>query len=427
MDGTLPGELLRTVPILRIGLIAIAVVVVVFSAYAWALYLTAETRLQWAKARFERDVGPLDPQRYAPPAVPDEQNAAIPIRAALDAIPRKENGQIDGKAFGEFGPCAREGIGKLTADEEGRLRGRVEARAAVLALLEQAIERSASNWNLPYGRTVQYSIRPASDARELVDLAACDARLALADSDPDRALLRLESVLRVAATQQHEAELVYHGLGAAWEGRAWELFPELLRMPAIDLDRLERAIPEGEPYAQWRRAFAAGSARSQSLMLQIGAEDERDSTRTWKALFSAGRLQREVEFVLAADRSRTAAADTAPTPWYSLGWLRMIEDLGSERRFLDRTLALKAQRAMAHRAIALVREARRNGAYPPSLEPPSTAADDPLGERPLAYTVHDDGSATLSAPGAIETLRRPNKEPEGLEWRLPAPEGSRLP
>lgn len=162
-------------------------------------------------------------------------------------------------------------------------------------------------------------------------------------------------------------------------------------------------------------------------MLQIGAEDERDSTRTWKALFSAGRLQREVEFVLAADRSRTAAADTAPTPWYSLGWLRMIEDLGSERRFLDRTLALKAQRAMAHRAIALVREARRNGAYPPSLEPPSTAADDPLGERPLAYTVHDDGSATLSAPGAIETLRRPNKEPEGLEWRLPAPEGSRLP
>lgn len=427
MGGTLPGEPLRTVHVVRIGLIAIAAVVVVISVYAWALYLTAETRLQWAKARFERDVGSLDPQRYAPPAVPDEQNATIPIRAALDAIPRKENGQIDGKAFGEFGACARDGLGKLTADEEGRLRARVEAQGAVLALLEQAIERPASNWDLPYGRDGQYSLRPQMDSRELVDLAACDARIALADSDPDHALLRLESLLRLAETQQHEADFLYHSLGVTWEGRAWEFFPELLRMPAIDLDRLERAIPEGEPYAQWRRAFAARSARTQALSMQIGADGDRDINLTWTALFSAARLQREVEFVLAADRSRTAAAEAAPVPWYSLGWLRMIEDLGSERRFLDQTLALKTQRVMAHRAVALVRESRRNGVYPPSLEPSSTAADDPLGERPLAYAVHDDGSATLSAPGAIETLRRPNKEPEGLEWRLPAPGGSPLP
>jgi hypothetical protein len=260
-----------------------------------------------------------------------------------------------------------------------------------------------------------------------VELAVCDAWIALADSDPDRALLRLESVLRLAATQQHEADLVYHGLGVARERRAWELLPDLLRMPAIDLDRLERAIPGGEPYAQWRRAFAAGSAQNRALSLRIGAGGERDGSRTWTALFAAGRLQREVEFVLAADRSRSAAANAAPTPWYSLGWLRMIESLVSDLGFLDQTLALKTQRAMAHRAIALVRDARRNGAYPASLEPPSTAADDPLGERPLAYTVHDDGSVTISAPGAIETLRRSNKKVEGLEWRLPAPEGSPLP
>lgn len=361
-----------------------------------ALALLAATAVEPASARFEAELGPLDPAAYALPTVPDERNAALEIRRAV-----AESTFARGK-----NPSSDERSKLMTCEgrDSHRFRATVAANAESLDRLARAADLPGSDWSIDYARGIYASPPDLIGVVDLSRLAACDARTALEEGDAPRVLERLRSLERVARSLAQEPMPMCVLIAASVERTALAVVRDVAATPDADASFLRKVrdlLPRHDLDAAWHRSVAFDSAAMAAVARGIGGDTLAEA---------------HLRAVLKGLRGED------PPPSSELAGLAI--QLGNEqnrraRRTAEagRTLRVLAGAALDLRLRALEGEA----AYRLRDD---AAQVEPFGGAPLRLETREDGSATLDAPAAREMadhLELTGVKEDAFVWRLPPP------
>jgi hypothetical protein len=145
----------------------------------------------------------MAPGSPAPPSVPDQENAARPVRAASEmlSMPERTMDAGGGATVREFGASTGP---EPTAEELEALRRSVAGNALTLEILDAAVERPGASWNLRYSHGIHAQLPNLVQVIDLAKLNAAAGRLALRDGDIDgviRALARGAAIDRSLANE----------------------------------------------------------------------------------------------------------------------------------------------------------------------------------------------------------------------------------
>lgn len=359
-------------------------------------------------ARFEEVAGLLDPLAYAPPDVPDAENAAIALLEAAQAVPRTPEERASLQAL------SKKPVSTWSSGEIETARRLVEAHAATLALLDRAASRGRSRFEIDYAQGTFANPPPLLRLLDAAKLAAVEARLALASGDPSRACLGIERVGAVARALEGESMLIALLVGLGAERIQLDLAAEIAAAPRLDealLHRAEAALVEDDVAGRARRAVALDFA---ALASRIGDEPgfeglladflDHGSDLLAAAEGDWATVAAEVERVAAsARRCREVEATDEAT---RRGITSVHEVLGTWTGPFSRAAAIEAGRAVVRFALEVRRRGLRDGAYPVDVtDDPATATPLSLTGRPLRVERLDDGRAVVEADGAEEVWR----------------------
>jgi hypothetical protein len=398
------------------------------------LALSLGLRLTWATwagvGAGEHD--PFDRATYASAVVPDEENAALWLRAAAHALVLTEaQKQL-------VGALTTAPLASWTPEQRGRLHEVANQTQPAMALLAHATSLPTVSFGLDVADLAE--IDPASkpgmtlNPRKLplVELLWLQRYLyvasleALDRGNQEEFLAAARPMALIATATENEAPLISTLIGVASE-RMYLLVVnaavERPETPDATLDELERALPKSDLRAVWRR----------SAFAEMTVTPTRESAR-------AGRLLAIEALVTCFDQpfgldpnwfsSESARLDRTERGAFEQLDDRMQRLTGGQP---DAVMLLKTAgrfqctataRRMAALALALRRQGR-SGAYPTTLAPyPEATRPDPFAGRPLDWRVAADGGATLSLPNGEELRIRlfaPIDAPWPLTWHLPPP------
>jgi hypothetical protein len=375
--------------------------------------------LETAKAAFVQQVGPLDPAAYAPAPIPDERNAVVPIRAALALLA----GAPKVAAGSSIHTCSKEGLPKDPA-QLASLRTELAPFAAAFEKALEANGRPGSNWGLDY-------TNPDHDLSnrsfELLLAAACDAKLALADRQPRRAVDRTATVGTIARTLALERVPLHAVMGVSGE----TLHLRLLRLAVADprlgddeLRMLAATIPDHDPFEALARVVAWDSASMLRVVERTGRAKEHEPERgllgevrawfewpwygeRWEVL-----MLRSSVTIHAAVRT-PGEADDLPAVMEAFRWPAWAQRLGvpfpNYPEVAGRARANETLRRMARLAI----NARLLG-----TRGACTSGCDPYGEGALVW----ENATTLTAPSAAARAAKEELRIVHLDdWRWVVP------
>jgi hypothetical protein len=401
------------------------------------------------RARFEREVGPLDPAYLAAPDVAEGDNAVPAIVAAAAAIELSEQERLLLRDFERrFGP----GDGRTAA-----LDALLAARRSDLAALAEAARRPASSFGprteLFHGAHVDLTAWLTA-AR----LVAADGERALATDDDVRAEAALEALLGMTKAIRREPIAFFAVVGTALATIHLDLVRSQLERGAdaatlarlaVDLESL-RALPDARAVLHGEAVLGHDMLRRTPIVPRIrDTPRERLEALLWP--WSEGHV--EAGF-LAGWRELADYARTPQARWPSIERV-VSRRQGILRRWLDptapfetvRTLLfpdllsiarrlqqLAAAEQLARLAVAVAAQASSTGALPASLAefPEAAGPDAASGESPR-YAVAADGAATLAAPHTRELVRQDlERSPAAqrhvaerrlrlLVWQIPPP------
>lgn len=374
------------------------------------------------RARFEREVGPLDPARLASPNLADADNAVPVLVAATKAL---------ALAVDERDLLRRSELdGGLDEAGLAALDARLAARDDELAALAAAARRPGSSFG-PRTELFHGNRFDLSSWLTAARLAAADGRRALAAGDRPRLDRALDVLLGMTVAIRREPIAHFAIVGAALEKIQLDLVrAELaagaeaaeLRRLASDLERL-RELPDAHAVMHGEAVLGHDMLRRTPIVRRPEASPrERIEALVWP--WSEGHVEAGY---LAGWRELARYARTPEARWPPVD--RIVDGRqGTLRRWLDPTAPFETVRTMlfpnllsavrrlqqlaateqlARLAVAIASRAARDGALPVSLEGFADAARrDPAGDAPLRYTLGADGSATLDAPVARERVRR---------------------
>jgi hypothetical protein len=367
-----------------------------------------EQAIQRAKKRFEAVAGPLDPLAYAPPEVPDSENAASALLEAALAAPA---GPDDRAALQSL---SRKPASAWSVGEIGTGRRLVEAHGAALVLLDRAASRNRSRFAIDYAQGTFANPPPLLRLLDAAKLAAVDARLAVATADTARVSAGVERIGAVARALEGESMLIVFLVGLAGERIQLDLAAELSASPGLDaalLDRVESALLEGDAAREARRAVALDFAALASTigegprygplladLLDHGSDLLAAATGDW-AEVSAG-VERVAD---AARRCREVEGSDEAT---RRGVTSVHEVLGTWTGPFSRAAAIEASRAVVRFSLEVRRRGLRDGIYPDDVtDDPATATPLSFTGKPLRVERMDDGTAVVEAVGAVEVWR----------------------
>ncbi|HVN76184.1 MAG TPA: hypothetical protein VMT19_07710 [Thermoanaerobaculaceae bacterium] len=395
------------------------------AALALLLAVRLQARASDAKleSEFVQKVGPLDPQAYTSPSVPDSENAAIWLRAAAAALNLT---RADKDFIGDLGRVPAD---QWTAEQDAGV-DRLAARSApALVLAERAALLPRSSLML--------SGRDAVDIKYQVSLAdlmwlarVIDERGRLAARRGDWAGFRsgVTELARIASTTEPESPLICQLVGLATERMMFDVIRAGVESPALGgaaWQGLDAEIPSVELVAAWRRALGA-----MATGVRVGIVDphnlfDRESTKVDLAVPSPEeylRIVLTVESLAARPIGLDAALGDRLQKGKGVTSGRPVADFlaGS----LVRYQSILSMRRMARVAIGLRAYAVAKGRYPDTLAAwPEAAGPDPFTGGAMRYEVRADGSAVLAVPGAEELFNRINelKTTVPYTWVVSAP------
>jgi hypothetical protein len=378
-----------------------------------------------AAERFRAEVGSLETKDYAPPDVPMLENGATWIRRGVGAVLVFKEEKDAVFACEEEGPTALDAAGRAGVTEV------IARNRPALHLIADGGPLTRSEWGIDYAQGSRANLPDLLAAIDTGRLLACDGRLALERGDLAGAKRRFEELGAMARTYETEPVMIVQLIGTAIERSQLFLGRELLRHGDIDGASLSPIDVE----EQMRRSFALEAATTHAVIRgELPLVDPHGtiytlpaSERGWEWFFGpnegADYLTMWIEI---DDATRKPWAEgvararmAASSPGGGIAIPNMLDAFG-------RAQATRTLRDGLRAAIELRRVANLEGRYPGSI-PDSLRelAVDRLTGRPLAYSVHADGSARLERPD------RPTETPgilastrfHAFYWDLPASGG----
>jgi hypothetical protein len=373
------------------------------------------------RARFEREVGPLDPARLASPELAEADNAVPALIAATAAL--------------ELAADERDLLRRSELDDGldeaglASLDARLASRDGDLAALAAAARRPGSSFG-PRTELFHGNRFDLSSWLTAARLAAADGRRALAAGDRPRVDRSLDALLGLTVAIRREPIASFAIVGAAIES----IYLDLVRAAvaagadAATLDRLAgdlerlRDLPDAHAVMHGEATLGHDMLRRTPTVRRPDATArERIEALVWP--WSEGHVEAGY---LAGWRELARYARTPEARWPPID--RIVRGRqGALRRWLDPTAPFETVRTMlfpsllsvvsrlqrlvtterlARLAVAISSHAARDGALPASLDGlPAAAEGDPAGEPLWRYAVGADGSATIEAPIVRERIR----------------------
>ena len=366
------------------------------------------------QSEFAEKLGPLDPAAYASPVVPDEQNAAIWLRAGAAALVLSKE---DKDIVADLGFI---GLGEWSAEQQQELHRILVRNAPALEVVHRAGGMKQSSYGLTGTEQEFKPNLPLLDLLWIQRLLDLEARQALKNSDgQDLFWQSAGAMAAIAASLEREAPLISQLVGIAAEKIFLEVVREAIDTGALDksaLVRLDGMLLDVDLRAAWRRSLASEGAGGWTP----------ESNRKW--LQGAG-LTGDTRLRLILD---VAGTIDRPFGAFGKGLPEAVSDpktAGDLRatfaRAAGRYQTVMTVRRLARLSLGLRRQAQETGTYPDSLAgvPPASRSD-PFTGTTLEYERRTDGSARLTAPGAsalADALYKPVKNFSRFTWELPAP------
>ncbi len=395
------------------------IALVVVFAFLLVARVRASSQQDALHREFAEKLGPLDPAAYASPAIPDEGNAALWLRAAAAALVLSE----DDKSF--IGDLSTSEEAEWTPEQREALRGLLVRNAPALELIHRAGSMKQSSFGLTGGEKELKAKLPLLELLHFQRLLYSEARQALASKEPQESFWQATAAMAVnAASMEREAPLISQLVGVAAEKILLEVVWEAVRSSALDqaaLARMEEMLPDVDLRATLRRSLASETSGAWA------PESERIMAKQGAGITDEARLRVIIDVAATIDqpfgvsgRDLVAAVSVPATP----------QDLRATlTRAVGRAQSLMSLRRLARLSLALHRQALETGAYPASITNfPVAMGRDPFTGTMLEYERRADGSAKLTVPGAPElatALMKPIKSWVHFTWELPAPSRKR--
>lgn len=409
----------------------VGVALVVALAGLLALRIYGNRRLAAAEREFRGNVGPMAGNAYASATVPDEENAAIYLRAGAEAVilpggERALAAELTTLVFKRWDPQQVSEITRILA-----------GNAPALELLHRAAGKTKSSFGLLDPANVDEDLKTKLPLLKLLwaqRLLWLDAHLALRDGDTARLLDDARAMSVMAAALERESPLISELVGIAAEKILLATVADAVASPHLDeaaASDLSRALLDVDLRAAWRRSLAfevrvpggrqasEGSSKARgNLIRRVGYLV---APSFWDAPYVEwmARLLKAVELPYAS--SLSALTEQRPRSAFS----PLAGSFSNLTQAAGRNQVILSERRLARLALALRRQALATGVYPDSLDAfPEASALDPFTAEHILYTHRRDGSAQLSVPGGVKLWERMQKNvgfAGPFTWELPPP------
>ncbi len=400
----------------------LALVILAALAVVFALRWRGEWALREARREFTQKVGPLNPAAYRSKPIPEEENGAVWLLAGARAV--------------VIFPPERQGLRSLAETSSShwsqaqiQLASRLlERNAPALTLLHRSLDLKACDLSDAVTGKTGYLLSFVAAA----PLLAADSRDALRQGDMDRFFASAETLRLLASAQERQVELIDLLLGSYAERLLLPVIQEAASAPSLkasDMARLGALLPTVDLAAAMRRTVGyelasmldriAHGTEAEHMGIQLGLAGHlenwvRGDAETARALrgWAAGAESMGQPYArrLASPPGQGSASDNPYT----------FDRQGKTAGRLQATLALRQMTALG---LEVRKAGLERGTYPAELSAFSGAGSpDPFTGKPLAYTLHPDGSATLAIPGgdALYDKLSGGKIPTiGATWTLP--------
>jgi hypothetical protein len=382
----------------RIGFALLVLGVLYSAAYLW-VGSVADSRLEAELAAIRERGEPMRLTEMAPPPIPDEENAAIPLAEVVDLL--KDDTMEEGEAVDALFEAPFD-AGEETA---ALVRAYVDRNSEALAKIEEAARRPACHFDF------EAMVMPLIDGGKLL---VARALLHARDGGIDAAVEDLRSAVRMARLTGSDPVVILFLSRIAVEARALSALEEVLRRHALSEKARERLLAflnGAETRRGLQRAFLGERCFGLSAYESIaGGEtpDWSDPRSHWvphpvlrldearylklmgRALDLAGRPYHEA-------RSGWSAleAEAADSPWY-----------GTLSGVILVTLTPIVVRVEEHCARLDMARIALGG---------TAGGPDPFTGKPYAIRDAADGGREVRSPGAD-----PDDEEDDIVWRLPS-------
>ncbi|TAM48791.1 MAG: hypothetical protein EPN53_09005 [Acidobacteria bacterium] len=442
---------------LRLTVRTAGVVLVVVLAGFLALRIYGNRRLAAAEREFTAKVGPMAGNPYASAKVPDDENAAILLRAGAEAV------VLPGGDKPLAGDLTMIEAKRWNAQQVTEIRRILAANAPALELLHRAAPMTRSSFGLvdsvneaeeldmtstrlglagPVKETEKFKAKmPILKLLWGQRLLLLDARLALHNGDWQRFLTDAVSMSTMAVALERESPLVAVLIGIAAEKILLTVTSEATARPDVSLETLrslQSLLPETDLRATWRRALLVSAVGTDRRVAAVRADPKRMGEEgfgvkgrllelLFGGIFAAQQRELYSDLVGVVDQplgSNPRWADRGkarPKSMFSVFESVMFPELAGSGGRVQSTMSL---RNLADVALKVRIEGLRTGAYPPTLAAyPEAMRPDPFAAKPLSYVLRPDGSAVIAVRDFVVLWKRVSVGPvaQPFSWELPAP------
>lgn len=402
------------------GIVAAAVLLLLLGL-ALALRLYGRARLASESARFEAEVGSLDPGDYTLPPVPDDENAARYYAAAAQglALTKEEREAFSAVTILEPGEPIPEALLPT-------IRGAIERNSPVDALLERAASLEKSTYGVRYADGADAHLPNLLELVYLGRFLAVRGRIGMQLGDEDHLFRALRDLGGLAEGMQREPSLISVLVGIAVERFHWSLVREAVldshRAPSSP-ERLLAASPRVDPRGSIRRAIGLEAAIAVDS-IRAGrfprfATGDRGQRIVWPIHWFTDFIASQFLGVYMHQwrvlgspypEARRVGLDQRPP------FLGPVPNLVATSGRASGTAAL---RVLARAAVRATIHRRETGDWPPDPVAVEGASDIVgfVGTRPEAE-VRSDGTLVLTVPGGDEAWKQFSPVPPMLTWAL---------
>jgi len=425
-------------PVVRWTMRLAATALVVALAGLLGVRVYGKSRLAAAERVFAARVGPREASAYASAPVPDEENAAVLLRAGAEAM------ILPGNDRPQVGEMTLTRPDRWSESQRSDLRRILANNGPALELLHRAAGMTKSlfgavTWDK---RTHELMTPPLLKLITAQRLLLLDAREALLEHKSARLMADAASMATMAAGLERESARVELLVGIACEKMLLAVVSDAVADSFTDretLTKLQGMVGDTDLKAAWRRSNVAEQAeigRHVAAAISdplLGRQEEvglygRFMEFAVGNIFLAQMLELRADLIAAVDQPLGL-----DPPWLGRGMYQPRTMFGvfesvmfpEGAKAAGRVQSALSARSLANIALALRLLGLETGSYPATLKGIAGATQpDPFAGKPLTYERRADGSARISVPdfeALWKCISDASASSQPVTWELPAP------
>jgi hypothetical protein len=414
-------------------LIVLAVLVLFVLIFAAGSRIHGNSVLRKAVLHYEKEAGPIRPQSYAPPSptpVSKAQgdNIAVWIKAGAELvyITMQERQFLDDLMHKDYR--------SWNATEKSRSVELFNRNDVALQVLKRVIRCRNSSFDLDYNSGLMMRIPNYLNILDTSKLIDTSTRLNLAEGQLSEAMKWVTTEERMAAALQHDPVLIGGLIGIAVEKNYYEtvqtMLPQLDQAMLMEIQEQLKHLKSMTLPAS-RFLAAEGAATYHSFTHQpfpwfpTSAKDTMALPlmyRFFKRQVIANSLELYADYVTLSKRPYQ---NIDKSEWNPEGYMKRELQKGffpNVSVMVERFQSAEAARILAGIAVQLCLKGHTEGSYPANL----ASLTSPYTGEQATYTIHSDGSATLSFPkddafwGSTHDKLPSTPSKPRFVWNLPA-------